>query len=450
MIQLKKISKKIPVQTLIFGLTLFLQAESVFASGVNVQYFVPGASLKYPVTESALADRPLGDSVADSYRRYLLSVSYNYDNDPLVVLNSNQDQRTDTLIQNIQTVDLMAGIEWNATSSLNLSLPINTVQKSKDVRESALGDMRVFSKFYLSKERNALNFALIPEIRLPTGNSALFVSDSTLGVGMLFAVEHDFNGFASAAVNVGYRYASGAFFQDIDYRQRVPMSLGLNIPLTSRWALNGETSGSLVLPVNHSQNPSEVYGGLRFQAAQDVTLSAGASRGSFNGFGSSDFRILAGLKYTPFSSNAAPAQIVQVAPIPVAPVLTPKPVARVVFTPTQLDIREEVKFKHDSDILLPSAKNLLDEVAEVLKKHQSDFKRISIEGHCNDLGTDEYNLKLSSARAASVREYLSSRGLKNETLVPIGYGKRRPKQIPGVSHDSWLAANRRVEFKIVK
>jgi outer membrane protein OmpA-like peptidoglycan-associated protein len=121
---------------------------------------------------------------------------------------------------------------------------------------------------------------------------------------------------------------------------------------------------------------------------------------------------------------------------------------RVIFTAKELIITEEVKFEHNKAELTRSGQNLLDEVARVLKSNKQSFTMITIEGHTNRLGTHAHNNKLSRERAASVREYLASRGIPAQLLASMGYGKTRPKNIPGLSKDAQLAADRRVEFKV--
>ncbi len=132
------------------------------------------------------------------------------------------------------------------------------------------------------------------------------------------------------------------------------------------------------------------------------------------------------------------------------PVEEPKSTPRVVFTPKEIKLGEEVKFEHDSDRLTKSGRDLLDEVARVIKQNRKSYLKILIEGHTNELGTYPYNQTLSENRANSVREYLTSRGIKGKELMAIGYGKTKPKRVRGrLSRDAKLAANRRVVFRVI-
>lgn len=419
------------------------QATSALAS-VNVQTQTPSSSSRYTLTENGLADRPSGLQTGSSYSRYVMGASYIFANDPLVVLDETRTKRMGTTLDSTQTLDVMGGFEWNGLVSGHIAAPLHMVHRPNSANEFAPGDVRLFSKIYVLGRDSLVNVSLIPELRLPTGDKTLMLSDGGMSYGGSVAVEHDF-GILSAAANLGYRRSSNAVYESMDYRQKVPVSLGLNIPVDSKWAINTEAAASLIVPFNKYHNPGEIYGGARYLISSGLVASAGASIGAVNGVSSSDVRLQAGLQFSPFSETALAV---------VKPIVQTKalPAPRVVFTPKKIEISEEVKFEHDSDVLTDSGKNLLDEVAAVMKQNRAGFKRISIEGHTNELGSDSYNLGLSKRRAASVKEYLASRGIEQNALNTAGYGERKPKlEYAGkLSRDAWLATNRRVEFMVVK
>ncbi len=413
------------------------------ADNINVQTLSPSTSSHYALTEGAVTDRPAGLET-DRYRRYLLAVDYNYLHRPLVELDGSRSQRLNTVVSNLQTLDLMPGIEWNGRFSIHAALPMHLVQRTDQPNSFALGDSRLFSKFYLTQNRRPFNVALIPEVRLPTGDKGLFVSSGTVGWGALVALERDF-GPVRAAANAGYRNSPGSILREVDNRQRLPLSLGLEIPVSRAWSINTEAAGSLVIPVRRFENTSEYYAGARYQASPELAVFGGGSIGSTTTASSADYRILTGLKFAPF----AVAKTVPV--VAEAPIVMTTAAPRVIFTPTQININEEIKFEHNSDILTPSAQNLLGEVASVIKANRQQIRLIHIEGHANILGTDEYNLKLSLARAESVKNYLGSQGIENDLLTPIGYGKRRPKaEAANLSPERQLIENRRVDFKVIQ
>ena len=103
-----------------------------------------------------------------------------------------------------------------------------------------------------------------------------------------------------------------------------------------------------------------------------------------------------------------------------------------------------VYFEYDSSELSPGGQRVLDENAAVLKKYTS--WAVTIEGHCDERGTAEYNLALGERRAVTARAYLVSLGLSADRLRTVSYGKEFPFD-PG--HDeAAFAKNRRAHFVI--
>ncbi|MCL2178103.1 MAG: OmpA family protein [Cystobacterineae bacterium] len=100
-----------------------------------------------------------------------------------------------------------------------------------------------------------------------------------------------------------------------------------------------------------------------------------------------------------------------------------------------------VYFGFDESQLSFAAQSELSSLANCLKQTPMS---LNVEGHADERGTEEYNLQLSNRRAASVKRYLSTLGVKADRLNTIGYGKNRPAA-RGSNEEAW-AANRRVEF----
>ena len=86
---------------------------------------------------------------------------------------------------------------------------------------------------------------------------------------------------------------------------------------------------------------------------------------------------------------------------------------------------EDVYFDFDRSTLRPEAVRLLDDA--VTKLQASPGRNIVIEGHTCNIGTAEYNLALGERRAASVRDYLTSRGVAASRMETRSYGEERPK-----------------------
>ena len=105
-----------------------------------------------------------------------------------------------------------------------------------------------------------------------------------------------------------------------------------------------------------------------------------------------------------------------------------------------------INFDYDSYLLSQTARDILYTNAEyLLKKYKG---KIKLEGHCDERGSDEYNLALGENRAKTALNYLLTLGVPPEQLSVISYGKEKPLD-NGHTEEAW-AKNRRVEFTPVK
>jgi peptidoglycan-associated lipoprotein len=101
-----------------------------------------------------------------------------------------------------------------------------------------------------------------------------------------------------------------------------------------------------------------------------------------------------------------------------------------------------IYFDFDSSSLRPDALETLRQNAEKIKKNPNVI--IQVAGHCDERGTQEYNLALGERRALSVRSHLIQLGVSGDRMITISYGEEFPAE-PGSSEAVW-AKNRRCEF----
>ena len=85
---------------------------------------------------------------------------------------------------------------------------------------------------------------------------------------------------------------------------------------------------------------------------------------------------------------------------------------------------EEIHFDFDKYVLTPKAMMILDEKASYLREHPE--MRVLIEGHCDERGTNEYNLALGDRRANSAKNYLVKSGVMESRITTISYGEEQP------------------------
>lgn len=104
---------------------------------------------------------------------------------------------------------------------------------------------------------------------------------------------------------------------------------------------------------------------------------------------------------------------------------------------------EMILFDFDKSELREDAKRILDRNAQWIAAHPG--VKVKIEGHCDELGTPEYNIGLGQARADAVREYLVGKGIDPARLETISYGKERPLVSPEDTPEA-RTRNRRAQF----
>jgi peptidoglycan-associated lipoprotein len=107
---------------------------------------------------------------------------------------------------------------------------------------------------------------------------------------------------------------------------------------------------------------------------------------------------------------------------------------------------ENIYFDYDRYNIRDDQKPTLARHVERLKANP-DFK-VTIEGHCDERGTIEYNMALGQKRADSAKKFLVKTGIDAKQLTTISYGKERPVD-PGHDETAW-ARNRRAEFKVTE
>lgn len=118
-------------------------------------------------------------------------------------------------------------------------------------------------------------------------------------------------------------------------------------------------------------------------------------------------------------------------------------------TDTEIVIRKQVRFRFNkssmNDTTDPVTDDLLTEVRDTIDKHP-EITLIEIQGHADEVGDDEYNMRLSERRAQSVRNWLVTRGIAANKLTTRGFGSKVP--IEAGSSEAARQANRRVQFVI--
>jgi peptidoglycan-associated lipoprotein len=105
---------------------------------------------------------------------------------------------------------------------------------------------------------------------------------------------------------------------------------------------------------------------------------------------------------------------------------------------------EDVYFDFDRSELTEKARELLAQVGELLLKEQRFT--ITIEGHTDARGTEDYNFTLGAKRAMKVKEFLIAYGVSADRMESVSYGKENPK-VEGSTEEAY-SQNRRANFRV--
>jgi peptidoglycan-associated lipoprotein len=104
----------------------------------------------------------------------------------------------------------------------------------------------------------------------------------------------------------------------------------------------------------------------------------------------------------------------------------------------------DIHFEYDSYAIKEGDLSRLKEVSNWLKQHKNT--KVAIEGHCDERGTNEYNLALGQKRADAVKDYLVKLGVDEKQVSAISYGKEVPANL-GHNEEAW-ATNRRAHINL--
>ncbi len=107
-------------------------------------------------------------------------------------------------------------------------------------------------------------------------------------------------------------------------------------------------------------------------------------------------------------------------------------------------ILKPIYFDYNKSSIRPEYQPVLEKISKWMADKAGH--QLLVEGHCDERGTDEYNLALGERRALAVRRYLVALGVSADRVHTISYGEEKPA-VAGSDEAAW-SKNRRVEFKV--
>jgi len=150
--------------------------------------------------------------------------------------------------------------------------------------------------------------------------------------------------------------------------------------------------------------------------------------------------VLAGSLIGAFFGHCAFDRPYEEAPPPPPPEPTPTPIIK------KKIVLRGVNFDFDKSNIRPDAAEILAEAARILREEPE--VDVSVDGHTDARGTDEYNQRLSERRALAVVERLNHLGIAPSRLQPQGFGESRP--VASNDTEEGRAQNRRVELNVIR
>jgi len=106
----------------------------------------------------------------------------------------------------------------------------------------------------------------------------------------------------------------------------------------------------------------------------------------------------------------------------------------------------DINFDFDQSTIRPDAREILKANADILLRRGA--AEVTIEGHCDERGTAEYNMALGERRAQETKKYLVNLGVPTAQIKTISYGEERPSD-PGHNEEAW-EKNRRAHFVVTR
>jgi outer membrane protein OmpA-like peptidoglycan-associated protein len=420
-----------PFGILAVGLYFLLIAVPAYA--LNVQLFRP--------TTGHVQGFQLFTSEALPKYNFAVGLEVNYAHHPFELTISGSTNRLAGVVDQFVTADALVAYGLTNWWTLSVDMPVNiyhniapTFIPTRDTGFGDAGDLLANMKFSVwdaGQTRSHLGLAFVPFVTAPTGDSSIFFGDKSLTGGLIAIGDAQWkaNRFY---MNVGPRFRKTEQILNLTVKDELLYGLGFERPLVKKWALNIilEAFGSTNFHKFATENISSPIEGIavlqkKWLENRRLITNVGGGMGITSGYGVPNYRIFGGISY--------------------AWDFTPKPVVR-----EEVITTNKIHFAFDKAVILPSSFPILDEIVNTLKS-RPEVEHVTIEGHTDSKGSDEYNLKLSDRRAAAVREYLVGHGIPASMLSSVGKGESMPiapNDVNGKDNPSGRAQNRRVEFHL--
>lgn len=476
--------------SVLVGLPLLLVLSASQALGqVDAERFKPAATHDGFVTAEGTAVRPTAD-------RFAFSLFGNYAYRPLIVANDSGDFER-TIVGGRLGLDLLGSATLVGPLSLGLGLPLFFQNGQADpttgdaVSTFGLGKLRIVPKVQILDDRESIGFGIAVEVRAPTHTGDFSGSDGFEFVPKIL-LDHRFGNGIRLGFNLGAALRAKDSYLNVNtgsefaYAAAIGYRLGGNDGNTE---LGLEAVGAVgLVESNREELPLELLGYVKHNLSPEWVLTAGPGFGVIPGYGVPVFRVFAGISFGPTShdrdgdgvtdgedtcpdiaedrdadrdADGCPEEPPDSDLDGVADGEDRCPSAketingiddddgcpdtgdsRVIYDDGKFTVLEAIHFETGQATIKAESHTLLDQVALMIKANP-DLK-VRVEGHTDDTGPRETNVRLSEARATAVRQHLVQKGVSEQRLTSKGYGPDKP--LIDETTPVARAKNRRVEF----
>lgn len=437
-----------------------------------------------------------GSPVRDEYDRWEVGFLLDYAHHPLVIADSEGNLDT-ALVATRLGMNLFASVTIIGPFALGFGLPAHIAQTgSADPDIGGLGDLRISPKIRILDDRDSVGLGVVAELRVPTHYGDFSGGARNVVFWPRLLLDHAFgtSGFRMGT-NLGVEVREGTDYYNVSADSEFTYGLALAYRIggsDGKVELGVEGDGAVGLVEQDVEElPLEVGAYIKGEPHPEWEISGGPGFGVVPGYGEPLFRLHVGFRYRPTSHDKdydgipdeedkcpdvaenlngiedrdgcpdedgdddvdgipnseddCPAEKETINGVQDEDGCPDGGPAKVIREGGSIVILENVRFRTGSAQIDPASYSILDQVALVMKANP-DIKMLRIEGHTDETGDHEVNMKLSKDRAESVRAYLVQRRVAATRLRAEGFGPDKPL-VEGTDPDS-LAKNRRVEFHI--
>ena len=287
---------------LLLGLALTIPASNVAAQGFSAQQFNPSVARTTGYLSTAG-----GAILPDKVWEFGLMLSYA--DDPLVLVDGEGD-RLGALVHSQLSADLHAAIGLMDRFQIGLALPMVLVQSGDDdlPAESpsgfGLGNIRVIPQVFIvsTGAERGLDVSFLADLSLPTGDEEAFQGES-FNADLKFAADIRL-GRPTLGLNLGYVIREDSSVRNLEVRDHLVWAAAARLPVgeTDLVQLIPEIAGELPLTSDNrgpEETPFEARFAGRFQPGNLVSIDTGVGVGVVQGYGIPDWRIFAGVAFSP-------------------------------------------------------------------------------------------------------------------------------------------------------